>query len=244
MKYLLHYSDATYNSTTKKWLFTLDRRISNPRSIRISACTFTASTADCYPHVVYMRSDTLTQLCKIKHTIEVKGTDHENHSNVIAVLEQTLPGKYALKDKEGFLPVHGGTAHTRSFDIFFTDGDTILDGEVSTTTSSASGNDDDIEAIPDIKLWMDMEPSNLLDSAYANAENFGDPVRYIYQNASSEVNTFTGYQEFDLVQWGSNGARGLVHRKIGSLRRRTPGPTPLTRRTFRLLWVCARLSPR
>ena len=93
MKYLLHYSDATYDSTTKKWLFTLDRRISNPRSIRISACAFTASTADSYPHVVYMRSDTLTRLCKIKHTIEVKGTDHENHSNVIAVLEQTLPGK-------------------------------------------------------------------------------------------------------------------------------------------------------
>ena len=146
MKYLLHYTDATYDSTRKVWVFTLDRRFSNPRSIRINSCTFTAATADSYPHVVYMRSRTLSALCKIKHTIEVKSSDHENHSNVLAVLEQTLPGKYALKNTGGFLPVHGGTAHTRSFDIFFTDGDTVLDGEVSTTTSTASGNDDDIEA--------------------------------------------------------------------------------------------------
>ena len=58
-------------------------------------------------------------------------------------------------------------------------------------------------------MWVDMEPGNLLDAAYANAVNFGDPVRYIYQNQNSEVNTFTGLGDFDLTQWGSNGARGL-----------------------------------
>ena len=236
MKYLLHHSDAVYNSVTKKWVFTLDRRISNPRSIRISACTFTASTAETYPHVVYMRSDTLTRLCKIKHTIEVKGSDHENHSNVIAVLEQTLAGKYALKDREGFLPVHGHTAHTRSFDIFFTDGDTILDGEVSTTSSVATGDDAAIEAIPNVKMWIDMAPANLLDSNYANAVNFGDPVRYIYQNAHSEVNTFTGYGDFDLTAWGPNGARGLSSQVSWQFANETAGSNWLPQEDFTLVF--------
>ena len=138
MKYLLHHTDATYDANKKVWVFTLDRRIANPRSIRIETCTFTAATADTYPAVVYMRSRTLTSWCTIKHTIEVKGADHENHSNVLAVLEQTLRGKYALKNAGNFLPVHSHTAHTRSFDIFFTDGDTLMDGEVQRLHKAAA----------------------------------------------------------------------------------------------------------
>ena len=89
MRYLLHHTDASYNSVTKKWIVTTDRRVSNPTSIRIATCTFTAAAAASYPSVVYMRSDTLTQLAKIKHTVELKAVDHEDNSNVIAVLEET-----------------------------------------------------------------------------------------------------------------------------------------------------------
>ena len=210
MKYLLHHTDATYDANKKEWVFTLDRRIANPRSIRIETCTFTAATADTYPAVVYMRSRTLTSWCTIKHTIEVKGADHENHSNVLAVLEQTLRGKYALKNAGNFLPVHSHTAHTRSFDIFFTDGDTLMDGEVQAAAQSggnADVTDADIAATTDLKLWIDMREDTLLSSAYANSPNIGDPVRYIYANSAAPSNIFSGYADFDVTAFGQG--RGL-----------------------------------
>ena len=60
MRYLLHYTDAAYDATTKKYTFTLDKRVANPRTVRINKCTFTAATAATYPSVVYVRSDALS----------------------------------------------------------------------------------------------------------------------------------------------------------------------------------------
>ena len=157
MRYLLHHTDASYNSVTKKWIVTTDRRVSNPTSIRIASCTFTAATASSYPSVVYMRSDALTQLSRTKHTVELKAVDHEDNSNVIAVLQETHTlGRYATKDAVRF-PVHGHTQSTR-IDIYFTDGTTIMAGEVA-SDSPASGLDADIVAIDDdILAWFDMAP--------------------------------------------------------------------------------------
>jgi hypothetical protein len=81
-------------------------------------------------------------------------------------------------------------------------------------------------------MWIDMEPSNLVDSAYANAVNFGDPVRYIYQNAHSEVNTFSGYGDFDLTAWGPNGGRGLSSQVSWQFANETAGSNWLPQEDF------------
>ena len=100
MRYVLHHSEAVFNETTKRWVFTLDRRIANPRSMRLSKCVFTASTASSYPSVVYMRSDAIHSMIKTKHTVELKADNHENSSNIIAVLEEThTHGRYAISER-------------------------------------------------------------------------------------------------------------------------------------------------
>ena len=184
MRYLLHYTDSVYDATTKKYTFTLDKRVANPRTIRINKCTFTAATAATYPSVVYVRSDALTRMSRIKHTVELKSSDHENNTNVIAVLEQTLIGHYALKSKDILLPVHGHTAHSRSFDLYFTDGSTIMDGELSSDSGAGSGSgttDADIIAIgSDLCAWIDLEPVRTLTSAFATCSGVGDLPHYLY----------------------------------------------------------------
>ena len=69
MRYLLHHTDATYDSTSKRWFYNLDRRVSNPTAIVVSSCTYTAAAASSYPSVVYMRSDAIVAITKTKHTV-------------------------------------------------------------------------------------------------------------------------------------------------------------------------------
>jgi hypothetical protein len=205
MKYLLHYSDAVYDTATKKYTFTLDKRVANPRTIRINKCTFTASTAATYPSVVYVRSDALTAMTQIKHTVELKGSDHENNSNVIAVLEQTLIGHYALKTKEIVLPVAGHTVHTRKFDLYFTDGSTVLDGQVNASSggsgsSSGAVTDATIEAFTDPTIWLDLDPARTLTAGFATCSALGDLPKHLYSRSPTPAGLIlTGNWDFELV---------------------------------------------
>ena len=207
MRYLLHHTDATYDSTTKRWMYNIDRRVSNPTFLTVLTCTYTAAAAASYPSVVYMRSDAITAMCKTKHTVELKAVDHENNSNVVAVLQETHTlGRYATKDAVRF-PVHGHTQSTR-IDIYFTDGDTILEGEVGSGGGIVDASDSDIEDIgSELLAWFDMAPARVLDVAYATAENAGDPVSYLY-NRSPGPQTLTYVSqygnEFQLANVGSS----------------------------------------
>ena len=159
MRYLLHHSDAVFEETSKRFLFTLDRRISNPRSIMITKCVFTASTAQTYPSVVYMRSNALHNMIKSKHTVELKADNHENSSNIIAVLQEThTKGRYSITERGVNLPVHGHT-HVRQIDIYFTDGATVMDGVIAAGTVIGGGADDDTmeDLGSDLVLWIDPE---------------------------------------------------------------------------------------
>ena len=209
-KYLLHSDSATFDATSKKWFFNLEQRITNPRVIRLAQASFTtAGDTSPHPAVVYLRSDAISRMCQRKHTVSLKDAGHNNDTNILAVLTEThTRGRYSMNAGRSF-GVHKHN-YERAIDIYFTSGETILEGTYgSAPVSGSTGDDAAIIAIPDLKMWVDMEPGNLLDAAYANATAFGDPVRYIYQNSNSEVNTFTGLGDFDLTQWGSNGARGL-----------------------------------
>ena len=211
MRFLVHSEDATFDAATGKYFFNLDRRIADPLRIRITQAAYTAATQATYPQVVYLRSSKLNQVIRKKHSVHLVDEAHENATDVLcALLETHTIGRYNLQAKN---PTYHVQSHIplRKIDFYFTNNNTILPGEPVAGGGGANSavTDSDIAAIPLLKMWMDMAPGNLLDSAYANAENFGDPVRYIYQNQNSEVNTFTGLGDFDLVEWGSNGARGL-----------------------------------
>ena len=51
MRYLVHSDDSTF--TDGKYYFNLERRIANPRRIRVTQVCYTATTASTYPPVVY-----------------------------------------------------------------------------------------------------------------------------------------------------------------------------------------------
>ena len=189
MRYVLHHSEAVFNETTKRWVFTLDRRIANPRTLRLSKCVFTASTASSYPSVVYMRSDAIHSMIKTKHTVELKADNHEHSSNIIAVLEEThTHGRYAISERGIALPVHGHS-HVREIDIYFTDGTTIMDGVVAAGGSSSSGGAADDQTMIDLgadilKLWIDFD--------YAPLDSYSNLVTEVGYDVSYVQNRFPG----------------------------------------------------
>ena len=201
MRYLLHHSEATFNTVTKRWVFTLDRRISNPRSIRLNKCVFTAAYASSYPSVVYMRSDALHSMTKTKHTVELKADNHENPSNIIAVLQEThTHGRYAISEKGVPLPVHGHS-HVREIDIYFTDGNTVLDGEISAGSGPSGGAADD-QTMIDIGvlliLWLDMDYSPL-DANSQPVTTVTDPVNFLRNRSPGTAQLFFTASAGDFV---------------------------------------------
>ena len=61
MKFLLHSSEATYDTATKKFLYNLDERISNPTVIQISKACFTCTSKGLKLKSVYSRRDKMSK---------------------------------------------------------------------------------------------------------------------------------------------------------------------------------------
>ncbi len=138
-KYLLHSENATFDATSKRWVFTLDRRISNPRVIRLAQASFT-TPGDTSPHptVVYLRSTALSRMIQRKHTVSLRSTAHENDTNILAVLTEThTRGRYAMTAGRSF-QVHKDS-NERSIDVYFTNGETLLEGTYGSAPVSGGG---------------------------------------------------------------------------------------------------------
>ena len=184
MRFLLHSSLSTYNSVTKKWVFSLDKRISNPTSVRVVKATY-STPGDTSPHpgVVYLRSDALASMIPQKHTLELRALNHENASNVVSVLSET--------HCRGRFRIHGGPRYpvdpnssVRELDIFFTDGDTVLDGAAGSGGGTATGSDAEIVALgDDLLAWFDMDGARTLDATFSPATTAGDDVSYLYNRS-------------------------------------------------------------
>ena len=206
MKFLLHSSEATFEPVSKKWVFRLDKRISNPTQIVLSKATFTCTSDTApFPDVVYMRSDALHRMISTKHTVELKTNNHEDASNVIAVLTEThTRGRYRIVGSRVFAVQPNHSA--RNIDIYFTSGTTILEGTCGSGAgqgSSSGVTDADVAAITNLLLWFPMTETTLLSSAYANTPNIGDNARYIYPGPGADSTmVFNGYQDFQVSALG------------------------------------------
>ena len=67
----------------------------------------------------------------------------------------------------------------------------------------------DIEALPEVQLFFNMGNDYLLDSNYNATTGVGSDVRYIYSKTDNTM-VFTGYQNWQVANFGDNGALGLV----------------------------------
>ena len=124
------------NSTLENGVYTfeLDKRLSNATSARINKASFVYSPSGVGPLAVYLRSDALHHISGRKHTVELKNTQHENSSNILAVLEEThSTNRYRLRGRERVIPLK--YTHLRNLDFYFTGPDGVnLVGSSSPTT--------------------------------------------------------------------------------------------------------------
>ena len=134
MRLLFHSGDATYDSTTKQYHFSLDRRIDHPKSIRIIKCIYRAATSTSYPLSLYVRSDALHRIIKEKHTLRVKNQNHEQTENILcSLLEDDRIGFYKTHEVARELETDNHQV-LKDIDLYFTN-NTVLFPGVPTGTS-------------------------------------------------------------------------------------------------------------
>ena len=71
--YRFHSDKATYDATTRRYTFTLDRRVPNATSVAIRKAGYRAarhSGTAAWPGSVLLRSDALHRALRSKHTVE------------------------------------------------------------------------------------------------------------------------------------------------------------------------------
>ena len=210
MRLLLHSQDASYDATTKKYRFQLDRRIDKPKQLRVAKACYSASTMAAYPLVVYLRSDALHRLIKQKHTLRLKDANHEATENILATLvEGDRVGRYSNGVDIRRLETDPHL-HVTEIDIYFTANATGLDGEAATGAgsggSSSAVTDAEIEAIgADLCAWMDLGAARTLTANFAQCSAVGDLPRYLY-NRSPGLSSLIlyGNWDFELYQMGTN----------------------------------------
>ena len=155
VRFLLNDGNAAF--ANGKWTFEMDRRLSNAEVFQLRKCSFTATTdLAAPPHCVYVRSDAIHTLSGEKHTQVLKSIQHEDSSNVLAVLEeQHATGRYRLMGPcRPFELVYG---HIRNIDVYFTDpaGDNI-------TFFTAAGDSVYNEVVDDMAAPSDTEKTDVV----------------------------------------------------------------------------------
>ena len=206
MNLLLHSDQAEFDQTTKQWTFTIDKRL-DPSTLTLDHATFTLrSDQTPKPHVVYLRSDSLSHMALTNHTVEVG--QHASSSNVLGVLKETHQrGRYATDHKLSFRV--DASRSSRKIDLYFTDGTVRLEGEFASQEEQAANSAPtraEVEAlVSGFALFNSMEPENCRNTAYENVSTLGDPVRYMYQHLSgNQTMVFNGYQDFELAAFGNS----------------------------------------
>ena len=159
---LLHSSASVYNGESKTYTFELDKRIDRPVKIRVQKAHYSTPTGTANPLVVYLRSDQLSSLCKSKHTLRAKNTNHRHTENILCTLGEThTVGRYDLRrDQRSFTT--DPDRYIRTIDVKFSDTDTLLGN--SAAAGGATGSDAEMDAINatgKLLCWTDFADSRM-----------------------------------------------------------------------------------
>ena len=185
VRLLLHSEDATYDDSTKRYKFVLDKRIQRPTQITVSKCTYAnASGVPVHPLVVYFESQALSKLVQQKHTLQLKTTNHDHQTDVLATcLETHTVGRYAQEDKRVLST--DPDLHIKEIDIAFSDNGTLL-AKTASAAQNPTGSDEDVLAIGDALLaFIDFAPARVLSQSFAPLSTPGDTVYYLYNRGSN-----------------------------------------------------------
>jgi hypothetical protein len=211
IRLLLHSADATYDDASKVYHFNLDDRLDWPIRLRIMKCHYANHTDGIHPLVVYLRSDTLSNLIKTKHTLRCKDQNHEEYENILCTLQESHQiGRYSLdinSDRRQFVLEHN--RFIRSIDFMFSDNDALLSKSATAAQVVASGSADDILAIGDeLVAFIDFGTGRVQDQSFTNVSTAGDTVYYIRNRGSNTELMFSNSygNGGQLANFGGNGA--------------------------------------
>ena len=246
MRLLLHSEDASYDATTKKYRFQLDRRIDKPKQLRVAKAFYSAATMTAYPLVVYLRSDNLHRLIKDKHTLRLKDDNHEQFENILStMLEGDRDGRYSSNVDIRRLETDPHL-HVTEIDIYFSSNATVLSGRyvVPPVPGVSSAQVEAWCASGQIVFWMDMDRSGavLNESTGLQALADEDVGNVIARVPSDGTSTFTNSSAGGLTWKPFNANTSGITDQVGgawesAVDSTSPNFTdPLATGSFIMLW--------
>jgi len=195
--------DFTYDSTTKKYTINFPHsRLQNVRHISFQNFHYTNST--CSSHIILVHSD----ICdKLKQHRYYKGSSHNKKLDVLFALKEThSPNRFVLQDKKVFDLDRG----IFGFQLWFADVDGTLLSDISVVPpviqADVTVSDITTELGDDISVFLDFDPSRVLDSNFAQKSAVGDTFFYIHsvQNVNAIFNVAYG-THVELSDFNGNG---------------------------------------
>ena len=202
MKFLLHSSNTTFDELKKRYYFKWSKRETNQGRLRIRNFCFTSHTGlSPKPHVVFVRSNKLSEMIQNKHSLVLNEHTDEQDSNIICVLFETLEGRYEQKT---FLDFRLNPHSISEIDIYFTAGNQTLSNSADLP---AAVTDEQILAISGLRMFFDHTVN--MDTSYTIQNTVGSTVRYLANRIAGENYLFQGYQNFEIAAI-SNNMKGVV----------------------------------
>ena len=200
MRYLIHSDDCDYAAATGIYTIALDARLWNPVNLKLMNIVFEAPTLSAYPLAVYCHSVGINDLIRSKHTLKLTAENHENETDVIAVLsEDQTSGRFRLRQTRRF--ALNPTTCVRSFDFRFTDNNTIVGG--------GGGSTDFDEVEDDMALPSGTTKTGVIFRAFdtgGRAGNYGDNenLNRIYETTNGtnwkiRILAFTTESGYDML---------------------------------------------
>jgi hypothetical protein len=209
MKYLFHRDESSYDSNTKQFIFTCTDNLHNPTRLVLDDVVFKASTMTpntAYPQTIYLRSDALTDMIQTNHTQEVKTDGTKRRSNIIAVLNQYMLGRYELRQTRQHRFKIDKHRVNKVFDFSFTDNLSPLGDYVGGVTDAdilALQNSNEITFIVDMN-----EPGDVINTSSQNA-SVGDNISQIHDKHTGLITYATGYGSILYTDLNAN-MRGIT----------------------------------
>ena len=217
VRLLLNGSDATYDSSTKKYTFTLDRRLDRPTSLKVVKAVFRAATQNGnYPLVLYVRSDALHAIIRDKHTLRVKSSNQTE--NILCTLyEDDRNGCYQTHHSERRMITNPHQV-LKTIDVYFTNNDTLMSGTPSGTHNGTLADLLEEHNAGNLVFYADMT-HGLLDTSGNPITADGTLIGSIQCRYPVDGNvTFARNAGAELVygNLGSNGAKSFTQSATAS----------------------------
>ena len=176
VRLLLNSDDATYNETTKRYTFSLNKRIHRPRTLQIRKCHYSNASGATHPLVVYLESNALSSIVPKKHTLRLRSANHDHQTTVLATLQEThTVGRYGLQNDQRIFETDP-ERNVRTIDIAFSNNGTLLPKSAASGTN-ATGSDDEVLAIgDDLLAFIDFAAARTLDQTFTPVDQPGDSI--------------------------------------------------------------------